>query len=291
MSTGVATLAFDEGPGVGLGHRRRIEAIAAELEARGWWCSTVVLHGAVRVCGSVLVVDSYRARADDAQRFGATAAVVALDDLARDLDVALVVDPSPGADAAIHRRAHQVLAGGAYALAAVPPCVFGHAVDVSGPVERILVTTGASDADGVGAQLAGTLARTFPSLQIRLVQGPWGSTDAPAGVDIVRAPAGLAEELAAASLVVTAGGVSMLESCRLGRPTVAVELAANQRQAIRGLAAEGAVVPSSAPVLVGDVAALLEHADRRVALADAARRAVDGKGPARVADAIEAVAR
>ena len=40
----------------------------------------------------------------------------------------------------------------------------------------------------------------------------------------------------------TAGGVALLESCVLGRPIVALALAANQRQAVHGLEREGAVV-------------------------------------------------
>ena len=63
----------------------------------------------------------------------------------------------------------------------------------------------------------------------------------PRGVVAVRAPDGLAAELAAASLVVTAGGVALLEACLLGRPIVALALAGNQRQAVYGLEREGAV--------------------------------------------------
>ena len=76
--------------------------------------------------------------------------------------------------------------------------------------------------------------------------GPWGATDVPPGVVAVYAPDGLAPELAAASIVVTAGGVALLEACLLGRPIVALALAENQRQAVHGLGRDHAVVVATA---------------------------------------------
>jgi spore coat polysaccharide biosynthesis predicted glycosyltransferase SpsG len=182
-----------------------------------------------------------------------------------------------------------VLAGAAYAL--VPPLdarVTGTAVDE--PVARVLVTTGAADADGVGARVATALHAALPDLEIKLVVGPWGARDVPRGVVPVRAPDGLAPEIASASIVVTAGGVALLESCLLGRPIVALALAENQRQAVFGLEREGAVLvatpESAAPVvsvLVGDVR-------RRLALASAARASINGDGAVRVVDMLEQLA-
>jgi spore coat polysaccharide biosynthesis predicted glycosyltransferase SpsG len=284
--TGCVTLAYDDGPGAGLGHRRRIETLATELEARGWWCPTVALRDRGRVVGDLVVVDSYRVRADDPSRISARR-VVALDDLARDLDVDIVVDPSPGADAGVHVRAARVLAGAPYALASVPAV---EAVPVGGPVDRVVVTTGASDTAGVGARLAASIATSLPAAEVRLVLGPWGAPDVPPGVVPVRAPHGLAEELAAAPVVVTAGGVAMLESCLLGRATVAVVLAHNQRQAVAGLAHTGAVVTGTLSTTGNVVATLVSSSARREELAAAARRALDGRGPARLADVIEELA-
>jgi len=105
----------------------------------------------------------------------------------------------------------------------------------------------------------------------------------------VHAPDGLADELAAAGIVVTAGGVTMLEACRLGRPVIALELARNQRRAVAGLAGDGAVVAAT-PDTVGEIVRRLAN-DRsaRLALAAAAGAAIDGKGATLVADAIEQV--
>ena len=71
------------------------------------------------------------------------------------------------------------------------------------------------------------------------------------------APDGLADELAAARIVVTAGGVTMLEACLLGRPVVALALADNQRQAVSGLEREGAVMVATPETVVGGRAHLM----------------------------------
>lgn len=290
----IVKLAFDEGPGAGLGHRRRVEALAAELAARGHECELVALPESIwddaeLIEGDVVVVDSYRMRADDAERFCARA-VVAIDDLARDLAVDVVVDPSPGADGGAHFSAGRVLAGAAYALVA-HTCARVGATAVDAPVERVLITMGAADAEGVGAGVAAAVLAASTGVEVRLVVGPWGAKTVPDGVDSVVAPDGLVGELAAAGVVVTAGGVTMLEACRLGRPVVALALAANQEQAVAGLACDGAVVLATPTTVAAEVGALIRDRSRRFELATAASAAVDGKGATRVADAIEQLLR
>jgi spore coat polysaccharide biosynthesis predicted glycosyltransferase SpsG len=285
-------LVFDEGPGAGLGHRRRIEALGLELASRGHDCVLVSLSSTTEanVASDAVVVDSYRIRAD-AAAFARARVVCAIDDLDRDLAVDLVVDPSPGAIGAAHRRARRVLAGAAYALVPDPR---GGVIEVPvvEPVSRVLVTTGAADAEGFGVRIAQSLVASALTVgacpvEIRLVVGPWGASEVPCGVVPVIAPDGLAGELAAASVVVTAGGVSLLESCRLGRPIVALALADNQRQAVFGLEQEGAVVVATPETVAAAVLALVDDRGLRLALSSAARSAIDGKGAARVADMLE----
>jgi spore coat polysaccharide biosynthesis predicted glycosyltransferase SpsG len=117
--------------------------------------------------------------------------------------------------------------------------------------------------------------------------GPWGAPDVPAGVIAVHAADGLAPELAAAGIVVTAGGVALLESCVLGRPIVALALAPNQRQAVHGLEREGAVVVATPETAADAVTALVKDDGRRAAIASAARRSVNGDGASRVVDMLE----
>ena len=103
----------------------------------------------------------------------------------------------------------------------------------------------------------------------------------------MHAPDGLAPEIAAAGIVVTAGGVALLESCVLGRPVVALALAANQRQAVFGLERDGAVVVATPESAADAVVALVKDLSRRVAIAAAARASVNGDGASRVVDMLE----
>ena len=268
----------------GLGHRRRVEALATEVRRRGGSVRVQPVDGPVRA--PAIVVDSYRTRADDRTWYDADV-VGAIDDLERDLAVDVLVDPSPGATAASHRRAHVVLAGADYAL--VDPAL--HAVaayPITNDVGRVLVTTGAADRAGVGVRIARALSASSRDCEVRLVVGPWGSQVVPPGVTAVRATSGLADELARADLVVTAGGVTLLESLVLGRPTVCVIVAENQRRAFEAVVAAGAAVGAVPDAAASEVGALLVAPERRRELAARARKVVDGRGAARVADAIVA---
>ena len=202
-----------------------------------------------------------------------------------------MVDPSPGALGAAHRRARRVLAGAAVRARARRPTRGVIEAPVDEPVARVLVTTGAADADGVGARIARRSCRRrrrVPAWRSGSSSGPWGATDVPRGVVPVHAPDGLAAELAAASVVVTAGGVTLLEACLLGRPIVALALAENQRQAVYGLEREGAVVVAT-PETVADGGA---RAGRRSRAAGSRSRSPRGRrstarARARVADMLE----
>ncbi len=277
---------FDEGPGAGLGHRRRCEFIATALRARDFQVTLVPIG--TTIDARVVLVDSYRERADDRRRFRSRA-VVALDDLARDLDVALVVDPAPGASSAPHRRAGRVLAGSRFAL--VDPALGAeHVRSVEQEPSRLLVATGAADGEGTGAAIATAIAARYPALRVRLVVGPWGAPGAAGtdlvGVELVERPDGLATELAAADIVVTAGGVTLLEALCLGRPTVAIATAANQRSNVEGAAAAGAVLVADPCHAASTAARIIHSAALRTELSSAAVALVDGRGAERVGDAI-----
>ncbi len=280
--------AFDEGPGIGLGHRRRVEGLARELDVVGFDVDLYVF-GSDAVVGDIVLVDSYRVRADDRSRVRADL-LLAIDDIERDLAVDLVIDPDPGADARVHSTAAAVVAGAPYAL--IDSALrTRESAPIREVVGRVLVTTGGSDGDGHGSRVAIGLANALPGTEIRQVVGPWGSgTDDPR-VEIVQAPEGLGPELAAADVVVTAGGVTMLEACCLGRPTVAFSIAPGQGRALAGAAHVGAVVAVDVSSAADVAARIAGDLNARSRLASTARLLVDGQGSARVAAVIAGMAR
>lgn len=277
-----AALVFDEGPGAGLGHRRRMEALAEALSRQPG--VQVTAAAAVTARADIVVVDSYLLRADDRERWDCIT-LAAVDDLRRDLKVDVVVDPNPGAEAGPHVSAGTVLAGAAYALVSPPLRPAG---PVQAGVGSVLVATGATDVAGRGAEMAGAIAARLSDAEVEVVVGPWGSPDVPPGVKALAAPLGLSGPLGRADLVVCSGGVTLLEALVRGRPTVAVVLADNQRQAVTGAVAAGAAVSCPLEDVVETVAALACDLGRRRALSAAAQLLVDGRGPERVAAALVA---
>lgn len=285
MGHGLKTvLAYDIGDGIGLGHLRRTESLASAFEA----CGVIVDHRPLdgTVVGDLVVIDSYRERADD-HAVASGHRVVALDDLRRDLDVDLVVDPSPGASPAPHVRARSVLAGARFAV--VDPSLRDlPRTPITATPTSVLVTVGGSDPDSLLPRLVDAVVeQVSPAVEVLAAVGPWHAT-APRRATVVHTADGLGPHLAAADVVVTAGGVTLLEALALGRPTVALTLAENQRQAVDSVIRAGAAVlghHADPEATAGVVAALLGTSDRRRALAAAARTMVDGRGADRVADA------
>jgi spore coat polysaccharide biosynthesis predicted glycosyltransferase SpsG len=153
-------------------------------------------------------------------------------------------------------------------------------------VTRVLVTTGAADASGIGASIAWRLAVLLPSVSVHLVIGPWGSAEVPPGIEPVDGVDSLHDELARADLVVTAAGVTMLESLALGRPTVAVVTAANQQCAADGVARFGAAIIASIDDAPAKAAQLAGDANERARCADAGPVLIDGFGSRRVAETL-----
>ncbi len=273
--------AYDFGPGAGFGHQRRCAVIANALTDLNVRTREVQIEGAFAVEASVIFVDSYRTRADD-QAIYRAANVVAVDDLARDLEVSMVIDPAPGATSAVHARATHALAGAQYAL--VDPALKSlETSDVSIAPKSVLVTTGASDDAGVGAQMATRIAEAFPLLTVNLVVGPWGTRTVPPGVGLLERANGLGADLARTDIVVTAGGVALLEALCLGRPTVAVPIAVNQQANVAGVVARGAALTSDPIHICETVQRLVGSAVLRAQISESAMGLIDGQGANRVA--------
>jgi spore coat polysaccharide biosynthesis predicted glycosyltransferase SpsG len=282
-----ATLVFDEGPNIGLGHRRRMEVLGDALRDNGFTTDVRPLRLDEHVATELLIVDSYLARPDDRERFDAET-IVAIEDLERELDVDLVIDPDPGAEHALHERAGAALTGPQYAL--IDPYLrTAETLDIGDAVRRVVVTTGGADAAGIGARIASDLALELRDAEVRLVVGPWGAGTTDPSVRKIHAPYGLRDELAAADLVVTAGGVTMLEACCLGRPTVAISIASNQHRAVAGAAHVGAVLAADGSSACGVATRLAGDTGLRQRIAATAKVLVDGQGATRVAAAVAAI--
>jgi len=130
-----------------------------------------------------------------------------------------------------------------------------------------------------------------------------GNPRLPIGVRAI-APARFRAALGRASIAIVAGGTTLYEACALARPAIAVAVVPGQRGTVEafvraGLAARGGPRGAAAPIgsrawadAVADTAlALLVDARRRRRLAAAGRRAIDGRGAARAAQAIAALTR
>lgn len=275
-------LLYDSGPGVGMGHQRRMIALASALEI--YDVETELRTFEDRDTAEITVVDSYRIRADEPGLVGAKV-VVAVDDLDRCLAVDLLVDPNPMPPAGRAQSADRSLNGPRYALLDTEIAGYVTKPIVDEP-ETLLVVMGASDEAGFGAKLASRLAAQSLGWSIRLVVGPWGSQEVPRNVEGVRTTRGLIDELANADLVVTAAGVTLLEALCLGRPTLTLVTADNQRRSAQGAAAAGAALLSTFDDATTQVTGLWENDVLRRQLSFAARSYIDGMGASRVAKEI-----
>lgn len=256
-----------------------MEALALALEELGLHTTLVAAGDAVK--DSLVIVDSYRLRADDRERFRGEV-VAAVDDLQRNLAVDLVIDPCPGADQVCHGSARRVLLGPRFAPLD-PRLTLVKARPPAQTVEQVVISAGGSSTT-VGIEIAAQLVARLTAVRIRLALGPWSGDGNINGVEIVRTTSGLVPELAGADLVVTAAGVTMLEALALARPTVAFILAENQRLYAEGVARAGAAVVCELSRVADAAAGLAADPDRRRTLSAAAGDLVDAHGARRVAE-------
>lgn len=300
----------DAGEGVGLGHLSRSSAVVAALEARAIQChclaygvseplrrdgltwtplrDTEALPG---MHSPVLVLDSYRIDAHALTRLASGRELVLMHDQGEPpSSTALIVSASrtPARPEPPNRL-------NGLAFVCLRPMFWGApARHDRGRVQHILVSTGAGDPGGLSVGLAEAVASAMPEARVRLVQGPYAPSFDPDGVEVVRAPDALLDELLAADLVVSAAGQTMLEAAALGTPCVAVVLADNQRRQAQLLSDVGAVelFDRPDPASVAEAAAAIgDDADRRVALIRASQQAVDGFGALRVGFRVAQLAR
>ncbi|MQX38445.1 UDP-2,4-diacetamido-2,4,6-trideoxy-beta-L-altropyranose hydrolase [Roseospira navarrensis] len=171
----------------------------------------------------------------------------------------------------------------------------------AGPVRRVLVFYGGSDASNETARALRVLSRPpFRAMGVDVVVG--ANHPDPAGIAALAAARPnitlhgprphLADLMAAADVALGAGGVSVWERATLGLPSLLTVTAANQAAQVARLEETGAVW-SLGPVeavtddaLADTMAALCDDTDARAGQAAAAFRLTDGRGAARVAEAL-----
>ena len=293
----------------------RCLALADELNHLGWRCAFAVspetlatvpmLGRAGHTIGGPeeipagadwLIVDHYGIGVAEERAYRSRVAhimvIADLADRAHDCDVLL--DQNPG------RRAEDyagcvptgctVLTGAGYALLRAP---FGAWRDSDHESERraLLVAFGATDPDNLTSTALDAIAIASPDAPVEILLGGHAKhrdrVEAHAkslGAQLHLDLADPLPVLTASRLAVGAAGVSALERCAVGLPSLIVIAADNQRFAAQALAGTGAadLLPDAT---VATIAARLTTLapDRIAAMARAARATCDGRGARRTA--------
>jgi spore coat polysaccharide biosynthesis predicted glycosyltransferase SpsG len=164
------------------------------------------------------------------------------------------------------------------------------------PRPRVLVTLGGGAQARAAWRFGTVLARRRPDVEVRIAGGFVATPPRrlPPNVQWVVSSDGLAYELAHATVVLVAGGVTLYEACCLGTPAVAVAVVPAQRPTIRAFAARGAAIDAGTPRnlegAIGQVLRLLDSVRAQRDLSERASQQVDGRGAQRVATALRRLA-
>jgi UDP-2,4-diacetamido-2,4,6-trideoxy-beta-L-altropyranose hydrolase len=312
----------DYGPAVGGGHVMRSLTLAGALAYKGAYCAFAVGDETARQVrtfattpidiwsvdpdtwpgdAGVAVIDNYAVTAaEERDLAGRGLKVVALDDLARQHDCDLVIDPSLGRMPSDYTGRAWVLAGPAYAL--VRPEFAEAAPDRHGG--RVLVSLGLTDVGGITAQVVARLMATPGWAALDVVLG--GGAES---LDDVREVAAhdprvtlhvdtlaMAGLTARADIAVGAGGSSVWERACLALPTLLLVLADNQAPMAARLQQAGACAvldvrePDFDAAFDAAISRLLSDGALRQRLGETSRGLCDGLGADRAADAILALA-
>ena len=300
----------DCGPGVGLGHLERLLALADRL---GPTCALVLpgwREGILRAerrghevviddaplplrarhashSARCLVVDAYGLPLAAQRSVRQSCSLVLVDDLGSQCSCDVAVNPSPGGETLAPDGADLFLGGARYALLNADYLDARHARETTPPRERsVIISTGATDADGLGTALAVRLACNA-ELEVTLVLGPDASHAAvPPRVRIAAGLPSLAGLLATHAVFCGAAGTSAVQAAAVGVPGVVTAAFDNQRAQARALAAAGCALDVRRDQIADAVVELLDDGARREAMSAAARQLVDGRGAERVARAV-----
>ena len=318
MSPARVIVVTDAGGDAGLGHLKRCAALAGRLRARGvaaealvcdpcdtdlarvapqlpatrldWWgAPRRVLDAVVPRTVDAFVVDSYHTDEPLLLALRSMAPVVAIDDVGdRPLPVDAVINGTWYAAELAYRVPPEAvrLLGPRYAL--LDP-VFATIPSTRSPARaaRVLVTLGGATPAGRIAQVSRAVLSALPDAIIDVAAGlAAADLSSLPGMTVHGPIASLRPLLVGADLAVTAAGMTLYECLATATPAVALCLADNQRLNFERLGAAGLIVAAHTETLTGTVARVAADWVLRERMATDGRRAIDGHGAERTADAL-----
>jgi len=167
---------------------------------------------------------------------------------------------------------------------------------------RLLIALGGADPVNLMPRILDVVGRWLEPVTVTAIVGPFmtnlAETRAAARrvahpVRLVQAPESVAGLMQEADVAISAGGQTLYELARVGCPTVAVRIAANQDGQLQAFQEAGflrlagrAEDPGIASALGEAARRLLADSPAREAMGEIGRRMVDGQGARRVADGL-----
>jgi UDP-2,4-diacetamido-2,4,6-trideoxy-beta-L-altropyranose hydrolase len=172
----------------------------------------------------------------------------------------------------------------------------------SGNVDHILVTLGGADPYNIMPRVIDLLDTLPEAFSVSVIIGPFFENfsqvkavaqRAQRGITLVRAPDSVCDLMMEADLAVSAGGQTIYELARVGCPTVAVRMAANQDGQLAVFEEAGFLRiaghgdnNSIVEAIGAAVRTLLADPQARATMSVAGQRLIDGQGALRVAQTI-----
>jgi spore coat polysaccharide biosynthesis predicted glycosyltransferase SpsG len=185
-----------------------------------------------------------------------------------------------------------VLAGAAYALISIAYLEARAARDRDGiDPGSVAVVSGGADVGELQSSLLAALRQAVPDATLHVVVGPRGLTPGAAPRLVVhQSPPTLGQVLATCAVYVGAAGGSAVQAGCVGVPAVVIPIVENQIAQATALADAGCAVAlplGAGPAnLAEPVRELLADPGLAEAMSAAGRRAIDGRGAERVAQAL-----
>ncbi len=282
---------------------------AVRLGGRMSWTSDDadrVIEEIAAVGATIVVVDSDLESADYMRRLRAAGVILcAVEDNSNEEVVAHVL---LNGDAHAERQTYRSEMGGTeYLLGpSFTPLAkeywAGTPAEAAAPPRALLVTLGGSDPHGLLPSLVDAASGLPGAIHVHVVVGPFTGRrqDVDAAVRKLAGrvtlhvgPASMHSIIASCDLALSAAGQTLYELAALGRPAVAIEVAANQGPQLDAFVRCGAVISAgvAADESVGEravamAATLASDPARLRSMAAAGRRFIDGRGACRAATAL-----